>query len=356
MSPYPSLFSIIQDIEFSIRDTPQPVFIYIGVGAAAGLLTVNPDGTKFLDFENYHQFPSFLQSILIYKPQLHIILIDPTQENPPYMIKDHAKLNLPDFIQIDSHKYMSVNESTYVYIFNESVTMKCYPSDTYSKDITNDLTYLNNLCMKNNYSLLYHDFSGRDIRQLSEYFDDEIKDHLNHIVYGLGCRYYFGCYFDLRSPEANFITQLEYHPERNMISVINIYYYLKQRDYATIKFLKKLDDEIINKHIQMIIDNIVYKFRNEYMLVLRVVMRINNKQLEMSALDNISDCIPSTLLDVIKSNPEQSLKQVINYCTQHLDVVVRLKDFDISAEEIMQFILQERDMYKWLDMLKTFDI
>ena len=72
----------------------EPVFIYIGVGTMAGLR--NSDGT--LAEENYHQYPPFVKELRNRIPCLNtfIVLIDPLQENPPYLLRDFPLKELED--------------------------------------------------------------------------------------------------------------------------------------------------------------------------------------------------------------------------------------------------------------------
>jgi hypothetical protein len=89
------LQDIYQDIQNKSALSREPVFIYTGVGTAAGLR--NADGT--LELKNYHQYPPILQDLknLIPALKLYIVLLDPCQECPPYMIKDkQMEYSLPE--------------------------------------------------------------------------------------------------------------------------------------------------------------------------------------------------------------------------------------------------------------------
>ena len=98
----------------------QPVFIYVGVGTAAGL--VNAEG--ILEPPNYHQFPPFLQDLRNRIPNLNlfIVLIDPNQENPPYMVRDFPLVEIrPDEYQ-NANANANANEgSLHVQVFRQNV-------------------------------------------------------------------------------------------------------------------------------------------------------------------------------------------------------------------------------------------
>ena len=114
-------------------------FIYLGVGTAAGLR--EPDGTLLL--KNYHQYPPFLQDLKnsLADLHLHIILIDPRQEDPPYMLQHN---NMQD-------------KSLTVYTLRADVYTEPYKEYNHNngQDITSLLRDLNNYVMLNNIAFLY---------------------------------------------------------------------------------------------------------------------------------------------------------------------------------------------------------
>ena len=190
---FPTLYSIIKDIQRDILDIPEnaPILIYIGVGTFAGLITIDNNNQRILEDCNYHQYPSFIRNMKNEIPNLHlyIILIDPIQENPPYMILDR---NLhEEFYQTDNEdKFKSIDNRITTYVLRKTVTMNVYNSRDGNDilNITSDLEYLNRMCIENVYSLLYNDFSGRQVKYLAEYFDTQLSMSLDRINYGYNAR------------------------------------------------------------------------------------------------------------------------------------------------------------------------
>ena len=204
-----NLSTIITDIQARIAtiSSDEPVFIYIGVGTYAGLK--NKDG--ILEPQNYHQYPPFLQDLKnkIVDLNLFIVLIDPMQEQPPYMVEARLQAGLLARFQIveggsEPPIYTTNDRRIVIYSLLQSVYTDPYECYGDSINITEELRGLNKYAMAENITLLYHDFTGRRNSVLAEYFDDEIKTHLNHVIYGMSSRVDHGCYFDLTKAESFF--------------------------------------------------------------------------------------------------------------------------------------------------------
>ena len=231
------LSTIINDIKKRILTIPldEPVFIYIGVGTCAGLKNNN----GILEPQNYHQYPPFLQHLKnkIVDLNLFIVLIDPMQEQPPYMVADKGMhwINYNDLHNNDLHNNDLHNNdlhnndlhnnnnnntnnftstlppataSAIAYSLLQSVYTDPYDCYGDSTNITEELRELNKYVIDQGITLLYHDFTGRRNNLLAEYFDPEIKTHLNHVIYGMSARQDHGCYFDLLDTSSFFPVQL----------------------------------------------------------------------------------------------------------------------------------------------------
>jgi len=204
-----TLSTIFTDVKERISAIPlnEPVFIYIGVGTYAGLK--NKDG--ILEPQNYHQYPPFLQDLKnkIVDLNLFIVLIDPMQEQPPYLIADKGFLlnnnnSAATTSAIAATTSAGVTDRIVIYSLLQSVYTDPYDCYGDSTNITEELRGLNKYVMAENITLLYHDFTGRRNNVLAEYFDDEIKTHLNHVIYGMSSRVDHGCYFDLSDASSFF--------------------------------------------------------------------------------------------------------------------------------------------------------
>ena len=131
--------SFFNELKNTILTIPSesPVFLYVGVGTAAGMM--NACGTLFA--QHYHQFPPFVQNLKNNFPQLHVILalIDPCQENPPYVVVEHRLFN-----KADPDQFTNANGTLQVHVLREMVYAEPYlaiPAE--AVNITHELEQLN---------------------------------------------------------------------------------------------------------------------------------------------------------------------------------------------------------------------
>ena len=267
------LSKIIQDIKENYNGIKKNVSIkhvvYLGVGTAAGCR--EPDGS--LAQKNYHQFPPFLQSLknLVKDMHISIILIDPCQEEPPYVVKDKGL-----DIDIDNNTFISQDKSLTVYTWREDVYTEPY-QNIKGIDITSHLRELNQFAIDSGSLFVYHNFTGRNNRFLAEFFDEELKDHLDHIIYGLGLREDLGCYFDLTDV-------CSYHPfyidTNNHIKLFNIYYYIINEKLDILKsdihskYNNNTFHSIFNSHMEQMLLIVKHELNNVTLQALRTVFRL----------------------------------------------------------------------------------
>jgi hypothetical protein len=353
------LKNILLDIKAQFNLERKTV-IYLGVGTAAGYR--EPDGS--LAQKNYHQYPPFLQHLKNTVPDLHlsIILIDPQQEDPPYMVQDQVLQdnNDPDNQAI----YTSHDQTLTLYTLREEVYTEPY-TNTSGRDITPLLQEFNQFAIENNILFIYHNFTGRDNRLLAEYFDNELKEHLDHIIYGLGMREDFGCYFDLTS-EASFYPY--YFDERGSIKLFNLYYFIVNKKLNCIQqairrysIHNNNNKNILAKHMDTIITIIKTEIINVMLQVLRVVFRLIHdeeiKEFDKGAL---------TFTCMVGEKRSQCLQYLtnkdyvflydflLNEFGEKLEIIVIFKQLDITGREMLELITLDNDPFKWYNNVKLF--
>lgn len=304
-SAHVELNSIIDSIELNIQYNLEklPVLIYVGIGTFAGRIRNDENNVAILDDENYHQFPPALQKLYIQIPNLQIfcIYIDPSLENIPFITQDKRikeKLNLNNW---QNHNGFSFeNNRITIYPFRQNIfvnSAKEYPYRVSEYvNITDELNRLHRICIKNNCTYLYHDFSGNDnTKYIEKYFiqsEISIKNHLDHIIYGLGNGSINGCYYDFRKPEAHLAYLIKNTPNRPMISVfsinniINAYHNQdNQNDYKNfLTFLNKVIEsygfeniEIITSIMCVFIETFITQFRDYILYILRYIKDYEEK-------------------------------------------------------------------------------
>ena len=350
--------------EIKSTSLDKPVFIYIGVGSA--------EHTKITP-ENYQQFPPFLQDMKNSIPNLTIflVLIDPMLEMPPYVTVDY---NLKDVVGDGIH-YKNENEILHTFVYRNSI---CTDADVDSfneiQNITKDLHNLNNFAIGNNISLLYHDFTGRNVALLADYFDNDNINHLDQIVYAMSARENHGCLFDLTKKNTYFPFRVEWHNQHNEIKrrpIVKLFNYYKfiVNDNINTTTTTTINNELNLFPAEMhylaeiqkkqIITIILHKFKNEYLPVLRhinkTVQSFGEEKLNlMYMMHELPKIYQQMFMELYNEKEYHLLHELMfNYCVSKLNVFVLLTKMDMTAEEIMTFITIDKDPYKWHNNINT---
>lgn len=385
------LQSIYADIKNTInhQEEPAPVLIYTGIGTVAGLRNENGQ----LDSMNYHQYPPFLQDLKNKYPFLilFIVLIDPIQENPPYMIADKGFLNNNVERNNDTkYKYDIKAEKITIYVLKQNVLTEPY-IDPYNKaedlldannnnvnamtDITNELRDLNQYAaLKNNVTTVYHDFTGRRNDLLAEYFDEEIAAaDLNHIIYGLSVREDHGCYFDLNLISSYMPYCLKNGGEggARRIEFFNIFQYIKENRIKDIasdaeKYYPPSMHEMIHIQSEKVFAAIKTEFKNNIFSTMRVLLKLirGEERIEDGDINNylyIFRYISKTKRRIVEEKFKQGLFRevfdyLIDFFSVKMETLVKLKQLDLTGKELIQFVINEHeeDIYNWYDNLNYF--
>ena len=385
------LQSIYADIKNTINHLEEPALIYTGIGTVAGLKNENGQ----LESMNYHQYPPFLQDLKNKYPFLFlfIVLIDPIQENPPYMIADKGFLN--NNIESDhniKYKYDIESEKITIYVLKQNVITEPYV-DPYADDllnannnninaininamtdITNELRDLNQYtALKNNVTTVYHDFTGRRNDLLAEYFDEEIAAaDLNHIIYGLSVREDHGCYFDLNEISSYMPYCLKNEGGgATRIEFFNIFQYIKENRIKDIasdakKYYPPSMHEMIHIQSEKVFAAIKTEFKNHIFSTMRVLLKLirGEEKIEDESMENylyIFRYIQKPKRKIVEEKFKQGLFRevfdyLIDFFSVKMETLVKLKQLDLTGKELIQFVINEHeeDMYCWYDNLNYF--
>jgi len=344
----------------------EPVFIFIGVGTMAGLL--NDDGT--LAQENYHQFPPFVQDLRnrVDNINLFLVLIDPLQENPPYLTRDFPVQE----VATDHYKNQDRRLQVFVHrkvVYTEPDERKYY--DENAVNITDILRDLNDFAVANSASLLYHDFTGRRTATLAEYFEHDYANVLDQIVYGMSARVNHGCYFDLSKSNAYFAIKLadpkptvrkgvracEAGRLAPVVKMFNYFKFILNAKYEKVSEEIKTYPDYLHLFIEEQKQNIIHDIRTEFKNVNIATLR----QIKKILLNPDDDVDPNIylyngfnryqrdmLLELLHIKEYNLLCEILfNICASQLEVLARLKNMDLSGEEILKFITADPDPYQW---------
>lgn len=349
----------------------EPVFIYVGVGTAAGL--VNSDG--ILEPTNYHQFPPFLQYVRkrITNLNLFLVLIDPRQENPPYMARDFPLIE----IQIDEYQMENAeNGSLHVFVFRKNVytdtdvqeneNWNVNNNNDDAVNITETLRDLNNFAIANQASLLYHDFTGRRTANLAEYFEYECENqYMDQIIYAMSARKDHGCYFDLTHSSSYYPIRLAVDLNtRPIIKMFNLYKFIANNKLyriaaEQIEYGEEMQ-ELIKVQKEHVADDISMRFKNIDISMLRQICKIilnptDDIDPNLYLYNNITKSIRNIYLELFHKKEYQLLFDILyDYCEHQLEIYSHLKGLDISGQDMLKFITANEDPYKWYDSIKMF--
>jgi hypothetical protein len=366
----------LNDLKNEIADIPakEPVFIYVGVGTAANT-------KEHLPLEHYHQFPPFLQDLHNKIPKLHLflVLIDPLQENPPYVVTDYMLHGN------DTH-YKSEFIQTFVYrerVYNDPDLNEA------DLNITPMLRDLNAFAKEKQVSLLYHDFTGRQTALVAEYFDFENKEYLDQIIYGMSAREDHGCFFDLTEPNAYFPYKLVYQENsRPIVKMFNYYKYCVNQTYdksaLELHTYPKEMHALAAEQKQQIIRTIHTQFKTTNLSALRQVRKLllDEQQAEHIEAEHIEaehieaehieaehieaeqqhmanyifNDLPKFYREMFKDlfkEKEYDLlyEMVFNYSASELEKLAQLKELALSGEDLLTFITLDEDPYKWYNTM-----
>jgi len=377
----------LNNLKTAILKVPaeQAVFIYVGVGTFAGLR--NAEGG--LDQQNYHQFPPFLQGLYTCNTYscnnnkqlaLFLVLIDPIQENPPYLTRDFPLLETnPDEYKNESNTLQVFVFRADVYTEPDRLIHEQNQTQPRGADITETLRDLNNFAIANRASLLYHDFTGRRTAALAEYFDQELNnEHLDQIVYAMSAREDHGCYFDLSQPTAFFPVRLEcaaalepaalaLEPAalaRPIIKMFNYYKFIANNSLIEIaeerlKFTVEMQS-LIDAQRDQIIRDISQRFKEVYMAILRQLYKqILEPQDDFTPVWSLYNSFPVGLTTICKELAEQRDYNLLSdilleFLIYQLDIFIFLKQLDLSGENMLNFIMADEDPYKWSNNINLF--
>jgi hypothetical protein len=381
--------TFFNEIKNTILEIPSefPVFFYLGVGTAAWMREA--DGS--LAMANYHQYPPFVQNLHNNFPTLRVILglIDPSQENPPYVVK--AKQLSP---KSPPDQYTNQAGTLQVHVWRKSVYTEAdvetheNPSAN-TVNITEELRQLNAFIIQQRVSFLYHDFTGRLVRLVAEYFDSELREHLDHVIYGMSARTDHGCYFDLTQENAFFPLRLEgnlaprnaphllarapyiENNARPLIKMFNYYKFIVTRTLPEVQMeIQQYPPEMVAHLISCqkneIIDEFRTRFKNINLGVLRQVrfVMLHPDDEKADELQNqhtylFLNIIPkrqrAPFLEILQAKEYKTLYEILfDYVAGQLNIYTQLKGLDITGTEMLNFITVDADPYKWYNNVKNF--
>ena len=357
---------IVNSIKKDISELPPnlPICIYIAVGSAAHMVKKSDDNIKTLEDLYYHQYPKCIETINNTIPDMITfhILIDPSLESPPFMTIDKTKLSdfysHEDILHSKNDVYHSIDNRHIVYPLRQPVTMACYQSNE-SIDITDELDSLNQLAKSESLLLVYHDFTGRSVRPLAEYFNHTISSNLDHIIYGIGSRGDYGCYIDLVHRTNQFAFRLEKNERREVVKVFNIYCIVQNNlDLDNIVSRYSFEHiDIITSTVESVLLDTIDLFANKIFYYMRVVSHLIKNKMKIEELssyqvEQILEIVPNDKHIFIDGNYSLFFNKLIEFYSQYLNIIIYIKKLPTDNITLMHSIISEPNEYMWVSRLK----
>ena len=351
---------IIGNIDCIIKTFPtDPVIIYIAVGGA------NND---------VHQFPPVLQMIKELDNKIKFILLyfDPYHEAPPTAIRtvfgEYREVTEQKTDNAIQYTLTLPGKDASVFMFLHKRNVHVHGGDTSrdSVNITDLLRTINAISIENNVSMIYHEFTGRVINTVSEIFDEELKNHLDQIVYGISARQDHGCFFDLTKDDAFFAIKKVNSIDsiRPVFKMFNFYKHINNNTLGGAEYVKDLKEYPRNMHRyieaqrkQLVTMNMT-KFKTSDMYVLRQVHKQLNKETNNELYTpNVCDKLTEIYKELWDEKNYKILYElVMEEGEKTLNAIVFLGEFDVSGGEILKFITMDPDQTKWYSKYAEFGL
>ena len=372
---------ICNDIDYIVNNSnmlANPCIVFIGIGTCAGRVESN----GILLEENYHQFPPALKTLYNKYKKLHIfgILIDPILEKDLHLTTDIElrKTLLEGEIftrrMINEEVEMYSTNRLHFYTLRDSITIND-SNNLKLDDLTNiimNLRRIHSMCINNNIMYLYHDFTGKNIRNTYNIFKNEIKKHLNTIIYGFGNGYISGCYYDIRKPEAQLAHVMCYEKPRPYLSIYNIdtitFYPNNNFSNFFIKMVDKYGDSmvyIIEAINTSMIENFKFEFNNYIYGYLRYafmfVQKLNEHKdiIESDRLIHsfypLNDIDSKILEELFRNNSINVFNKMKDIIASYYDTIIKIillqhsdMGISISTRDIIENITSDhKNIYNW---------
>ena len=116
----------------------------------------------------------------------------------------------------------------------------------------------------------------------------------------------------------------------------------------------------IEEQKQHIINSIRTEFKNINIATLRQIKKILLNPMDdvdpnLYLYNGFNKPLRDFLLDLLKNKEYVLLEEILfNLCSSKLDIIARLKDMDLTGEQILRFITADADPYQWYKSIDGF--
>jgi hypothetical protein len=208
---------------------------------------------------------------------------------------------------------------------------------------------------------------------LAEFFDDELKAHLSHVIYGLGLREDTGCYFDLTHACSYYPSTVD---QNGVLKLFNLYDYIINEKLDCLqedinrKFINSNTNtntnnnhngHLFNEHLEKMTSLVKHEVVQVMLQALRPVFRLITgeevKEFDAGALDFpfISGQKREMCLQLFNDNKYGDLYEyLMTFFGKKLDIVAYVKGLDLTGREMLEFITLGDDPFSWYNNVQHF--
>lgn len=314
--------------------------MYVAIGSAAHMARQGGDALWSIEPQYEQQFPRFLRTLKTECPcdPVHIILIDPMLEDPPFLVCNNKKELASNWSKVAENIYYEDICNVTVYALRQNVEYEGGIRRIEGiLDITECLRLLNTLAVTYRWFVVVQDYSGNDIAGVGLLFSQEVAGHLDHIIYGLNVQYDGGCYLDISQPNCDFVYAID---DLQIKAIVT-------HDMESIKALESAGDK---RHIILRDQRYTYlRGKREIIIGILASLRAIYKDGAYTyMLHNIIRYRYKDILQDIETMSSSSQFETVGHILRlELNTV-----FDTQVvEDIMHKIHVTKDPYKWIDIV-----
>jgi len=349
------LYSYLETINTYPKDRQS---IYISIGSAACRTEIT-DGIIIVKEENQQQFPLCMKNLklLTYDGNMHIILIDPMLEDPPFITTDYTGKTLSNNWkkEINGDKsieiYHEFEQNIHVYVLRKCI---CYPNYEIIEgyiDMTYILESFNSYAIINNVFLLIDDFTGKSIYNVFIYYKNQIKDHYDHIIYGITGESEGNCLINLAANNAQFVYKIDRY-----IKIFSPLSYENKRELLIydIELMNEKDREIAIERC-----NTFFVEFKKYISVILSFMRRVNLLIKKEYVNDIKHEIiyyskkyrENICILYDEKKYDELFNRIVSIFSNELKIYLSYFNNTEILEEIICTILSDHNPYNWSTIL-----
>ena len=305
-----------------------PVLVYMGVGTANNLS---------------QQWPPFIDALYNKFPSLHVvvILMDPVHENPPLAVQPlRLRYDEPAKKWTKDRLTMQVHTCA----IQTHADLMC-PETYYN--ITPELHAIVDYCIQQQFTFLYHDYTGRFNGDLARYMEGRIQPHLDHIIFGWGQRDCDSCTIDLHAPHImQMPVFLDWTTFRPVLRWFNVYHFVHNPQNLA-DYWSNTDEATMERQIKHFDNVCLERLMDDILPALRLLRR-EPAQLQLCHFQRMCGVRAAELNQLLQLGKYDQLALVVyDILVTEFDAVVKFRDWALDGYDFFLKMTHADNPYLW---------